>query len=137
MLSKILSKETCATCRICCVFDKEDIWEAPVGVKIKNEPKDGLFYCSELSENGCKLGQNKPFECSIWPFRIMEYNNNYVITVSPVCPSIYALPINKVMDFVKEEKLDDYIFSYAKDHSDIIKPYINGYPIIAIKKKEA
>ena len=29
MLSKILSKEECAKCRICCCFDSYDIWETP------------------------------------------------------------------------------------------------------------
>ena len=30
MLKNILSGNDCAKCRICCVFDKYDIWETPV-----------------------------------------------------------------------------------------------------------
>ena len=30
MLRNILSPETCAKCRICCIFDKYDVWETPV-----------------------------------------------------------------------------------------------------------
>ena len=30
MLKKLLSREECAKCRICCCFDSSDIWEAPV-----------------------------------------------------------------------------------------------------------
>lgn len=30
MLTEILSREACAKCRVCCVFDKDDIWEIPV-----------------------------------------------------------------------------------------------------------
>ncbi|MFR2154515.1 MAG: hypothetical protein ACLS48_07625 [[Eubacterium] siraeum] len=29
MLTEILSREACAKCRVCCVFDKDDIWEIP------------------------------------------------------------------------------------------------------------
>ena len=35
MLNKILSKEECANCRICCCFDSSDIWEAPVITRSK------------------------------------------------------------------------------------------------------
>lgn len=30
MLSKILSKETCASCRFCCAFRRTSLWETPV-----------------------------------------------------------------------------------------------------------
>ena len=30
MLSNVLEKETCANCRICCSFVRDDVWEAPV-----------------------------------------------------------------------------------------------------------
>lgn len=30
MLTGILSRETCAKCRFCCIFDQEDMWEAPI-----------------------------------------------------------------------------------------------------------
>lgn len=30
MLTEILSRESCAKCRVCCVFDRDDVWEIPV-----------------------------------------------------------------------------------------------------------
>ena len=30
MLKKILKGESCAACRLCCVFDRYDVWETPV-----------------------------------------------------------------------------------------------------------
>lgn len=30
MLKKILSGEACAKCRLCCIFDRYDVWETPV-----------------------------------------------------------------------------------------------------------
>lgn len=34
--------------------------------------KDGdeLTYCPMLTEKGCALGDNKPFDCRVWPFRV-------------------------------------------------------------------
>ena len=38
MLKKILSGESCANCRLCCVFDRYDVWETPVFTEdIKNK----------------------------------------------------------------------------------------------------
>ena len=96
MLTEILSREACAKCRVCCVFDKDDIWEIPVispetaeyikknidenaelepyedGYRFVMHFKDGdeLTYCPMLTENGCALGDNKPFDCRVWPFRV-------------------------------------------------------------------
>ena len=30
MLKKILDNRTCAECKLCCIFDRYDIWETPV-----------------------------------------------------------------------------------------------------------
>lgn len=91
MLKKILSPKSCAGCRVCCVFDRDDIWEIPLisaelndrinaaSPDLKTIPrgksyvfdmrfeKDGLTYCPALSDTGCILGENKPFDCQIWP----------------------------------------------------------------------
>jgi len=44
MLSKILSKSDCASCRFCCSFRKSSLWETPIFTKenidaINNDPK--------------------------------------------------------------------------------------------------
>jgi len=157
MLKKILSPETCKNCRVCCVFDKEDIWEIPLISEnlmkaISDERPDlkliprgkssyvfdmefeenGLTYCPALSDKGCTLGKNKPFDCSIWPFRAMRKGEDLVITVSPVCSSV-----NPKDDAVKKltEELSDIIFEEAEKNPDIVKEYIEGYPIMAIKAR--
>lgn len=159
MLSKILSKEECAKCRICCCFDSSDIWEAPVITKSKadeilsgynseqkfinkddyyildmaKEADEDLYYCSMLDKNsGCVMKDNKPFDCRIWPLRIMDLNGIEVITLSPVCPVVKTKSIEELSDFVQE--IAPIIFEQAKKTPQIIKPYINGYPILAVNK---
>lgn len=157
MLSKILSKSSCAKCRVCCVFDKYDVWETPVindalrGKIEKSYPEqkfvskgeksslfimepaaDGLFYCPMLTETGCALGDEKPFDCRIWPFRIMRVGGLRAITLSPVCESVFSLPMKEIFDFAKE--LAPKVFAYADENPDIVKDYEEGYPIILTER---
>ncbi len=157
MLGKILSKATCADCRVCCSFDNYDLWETPVvsdSVKALAETKipdvkfvprgesylfrmddpdgDGLYFCPALTETGCILGDEKPFDCKIWPYRIMNLAGVRVITLSPVCESVFALPIKTVVDTARE--LAPTIFAYADENPDIVKDYIDGHAILIVEK---
>ena len=114
MLKKILSGKSCAECRLCCIFDRYDIWETPVfNEEIKNRIKqlrpgtefvtkdggyifkadnigaDQLFSCPALTETGCMLGDDKPFDCRIWPYRIMEVGGRRAITIASICDELY------------------------------------------------
>ena len=155
MLKNILSPSSCAGCRICCVFDRSDIWELPLlwesdldavkphynGKLIKRGSssyvfdvdfkEDGLAYCPMLTDKGCILGNDKPYDCKIWPFRVNDLNGRLVITLSPVCPSVSELPLNRLMDFMQKDSFAEQLFSAAKEHPDMVKPYISGYPILA------
>ena len=114
MLKKILSGGTCAKCRLCCVFDRYDIWETPVFTEELRErisqarpevrfiPKDGgyilraeefdedqFFRCPALTDTGCMLGDDKPFDCRIWPYRIMNVGGRRAITIASICEEMY------------------------------------------------
>lgn len=163
MLKNILSPKTCAECRICCIFDKYDVWETPVisselKEKISGE-RDGLkfvakgdsgayifnmedswdeekeiFVCPALDpDKGCTLGEYKPFDCKIWPYRIMELNGALVISIASICPDMYAKPLNALVGEL-DSGLADKIFEEAEKNPAIIKPYEQGYPILKVKK---
>lgn len=161
MLNGLLEKGTCAACKICCGFDNTDLWELPVmnektvkkllsldpNVKFKKQNggyvteagylnDDELFYCPALDrKSGCTLGSDKPFDCLIWPFRIMESPDKHLrmITVSPVCPEIYNMPLSRLSEFVNKD-FKKTVFDYAEQHPEIIKEYISGYPVLAISE---
>lgn len=159
MLKKILDPSSCARCRICCVFDSSDIWEIPVftcetAEKILSlkpeiqfvshgsgcipkakELKDGeLFTCPALTENGCMLGDSKPFDCRIWPFRIMDIGGRRGITVASLCNEIYSQPLSELTEFLNEG-LAETIFTYANEHPEIVKPYDEGYPVLLLERR--
>lgn len=161
MLTKLLSRETCAKCRLCCIFDRYDVWETPVlsedvrrkaekllphaefvpkGVssylfRIRELDENDLFRCPLLDpEKGCMLGTEKPFDCQIWPYRIMELDGRQAITIAPICDAMMAQPIGLLLSFLKEG-LADTIFEYAELHPDVVKSYDSMYPVLLWKDK--
>jgi len=154
MLKKILESKTCADCKLCCIFDHYDIWETPVFdektmIKLKSLKNadfikkdggyiskaekfdsEGLFTCPALDpESGCILGDEKPFDCRIWPYRIMKIGDKRVISIASICSAMYNKPLSELVGFLKEG-LADTIFRYADEHPEIIKPYDTSYPVL-------
>ncbi len=156
-LNKILSQSSCGKCRVCCGFVDSDKWEIPIifrelresveeklGVKLITRGEEFVFdmkfngneisYCPALSENGCTLGDLKPFDCAVWPFRVNKLGEKLVITVSPVCDTVFSLPLKTLTEFVNSDGFAGELFAEARKHPDIVKPYIDGYPIITVEK---
>ncbi|MBQ4283413.1 MAG: hypothetical protein IJB96_05735 [Lachnospira sp.] len=161
MLSKVLSKETCADCRFCCAFRRCSLWETPFFDReivdkysvrgIRFELSDEAVGCGRLDytgkyhtddENeeapcefldvnrGCVLpDEDKPFDCKIWPLRIMNKDGKTVIALTPTCPAINRYPIEVMEDLVKDG-LGKKIYEYAQAHPYIIKEYREGFPVL-------
>ena len=158
MLKKILSPQSCAECRLCCVFDRYDIWETPVftaetveRIKLSHPEaqfirKDGgfisavgelndeqLFSCPALTPQGCMLGDDKPFDCRIWPYRIMTVGDRRAITLASICEEMFSRPLSQLVGLLRDG-LADEIFRYADAHPEIVKPYYEGYPVLMFEK---
>lgn len=158
MLKKLLTPEQCAKCRICCGFTESDRWEIPLlaGEDEQNAAKmlgaeieavkgtscavlsmmfhgEDLVFCPALGDNGCRLGEKRPFDCRIWPFRVMDFHGANVITLSPVCPEVIKLPLSTLVDFLNTDGFADRLFKHAEEFPETVKPYIPGYPILCTK----
>ncbi len=158
MLSSILSKHQCAACKFCCSFRRQSLWETPLFppevVEKLSQPNEygvvGEFrngqivlgpYLTAASEEevqctfldpqrGCILkGEDKPFDCSIWPLRIMNKDGELVIALTPTCPTIGKVPTQDLIKLL-QKGLGEKIFRYAQAHPYIIKEYRDGFPII-------
>lgn len=158
LLKKILSPESCGKCRVCCGFTAEDIWEIPLvyaenrkavedrlGVTLAPRGEAFVFdmefngnisFCPALSEHGCALGELKPFDCAVWPFRVNLLGDIRVITVSPVCETVFSIQLKTLSDFVNTDGFAEALFAEARKHPDMVKPYIDGYPILAVEKRK-
>lgn len=154
MLKEILSPSSCEKCRLCCGFDRDDIWEIPVFSSGQRERlrssrpelalvphgknsfvpdmrfgEDGLAYCPALSEHGCTLGDEKPFDCKIWPFRALEKDGKTVLALSPVCETVAKVSEEKIAGLA--EKLVPAVRDEIRENPDIVKPFIEGYRVFA------
>ncbi|MDR2840977.1 MAG: hypothetical protein LBV75_06915 [Paludibacter sp.] len=156
MLKELISSQTCAKCRFCCTFDSSDAWELPVidgqlaqtsalqhcRFDVKNSVckfapqynSEGLFACPMLTENGCRLGDNKPFDCRLWPLRVMTAGNYYLLTLSPNCPATSQHSLTTIIEFIEKHNIAQIAFDNAQQHSQALHHYIDGYPVFAIKK---
>ena len=90
--------------------------------------------CPYLSETGCVLSADeKPWDCKIWPLRVMKKDGEIVIALTPTCPEINKMEIAEVQKFV-EENLKEDLFSYAEAHPYLVKKYHEGFPVLAVKQ---
>ena len=84
-----------------------------------------------FNRGGCILPpEDKPFECKIWPLRVMRKEGRLVIALSPACPVVSKVPPDKVRDLVRSE-IGAAIWTHAADHPENIVDYLPGYPVIA------
>jgi len=138
------------------VFDRSDVWETPmltaelceeITRRFGNIPftrrgdgmtfdmeftADGLSTCPMLGENGCMLGDDKPFCCRIWPFRLMNTDGGVSLTLSPLCEKVGSAGDENVRKFV-DSGFSDTVFAYAKEHPEIIREYDPAYKTIITK----
>ncbi|WP_028511171.1 hypothetical protein [Ruminococcus sp. NK3A76] len=159
MLEKLLTKEDCAKCRLCCKFDSYDLWQTPViyrslasrilqeySPKIKFVKRDehflmkmdkeegaDVYFCPLLDhEKGCIMGDEKPFDCEIWPFMVMELCGRKVLTLSPACPVVNSLKFDDVC--VTAAEIAPGAFAMADEHPELVRPYLEDHPILAVEK---
>lgn len=155
MLSGLLEKEECKNCKYCCGFDKSDFWETPafsekaVEEIRKSKPEtcftkygniykwtagdfEGIKECPALTENGCSLGdEEKPFECRIWPFRLMRLSDNSLcIAVSSDCRTMMEKPVGKIRNFLYDKLDPAFLFGMAEKYPEIVKDYDGSYCLL-------
>lgn len=101
----------------------------------KTEQTEEEAVCWFLNaENGCSLTNgDKPFDCSIWPFRLMKKENQLVIALTPTCPAVNKIPLDALKKFVIEN-LATKIFEYGQQNPFVIKEYKDGFPVIITKQ---
>lgn len=132
------------------VFTEENIEAIPQQDCLNTFVKDNIIYgtydlsskyltsdseeevpCPFLNPNkGCTLNvQAKPWDCSIWPLRVMKKDNLTVIALTPTCPTMNKRDINDLREFVNNN-LREQLIDYANKHPYLIKEYRDDFIII-------
>lgn len=87
-----------------------------------------IYRCAALDENkGCTLsGQEKPFDCSLWPLRVMEKDSRFYIMLAKGCHCVDDTFIQKI-NILLAEGLKERILLEMSKNPDIIKKYADDY----------
>ena len=156
MLSSILSSETCAKCRNCCIFEEQSAWELPTfsvgaAARLADHPdypmteENGRYRitlsyddthsaqpCPFLNpSSGCTLPpQEKPFACSVWPVRIMRDTAGALrLVLYQGCPGVPA-DSHADLDALLDSGLRERIFAEAQADPSLILPYHPNYQFL-------
>jgi len=83
------------------------------------------------STSGCMLAdEEKPFDCKIWPLRIMRKGSVTVIALTPTCKEINKYPVDAVKKFAEQSGTGALIYKEAEKMPDMIKPYREGFLVL-------
>lgn len=92
-----------------------------------NDPNEEVACPCLDSQTGCTLSDEyKPFECKLWPFRVMKKDGRNVIAVSIACPAVKKWECEWLRSFA-DSKLKAPVKDYIKTHPYIIKDIQKGY----------
>lgn len=158
MLTDIFTPADCAACKLCCNFHRCSAWETPAleseliyllqeeCVPLQKR-QDGstsfyLHFCTESEDEvancpmldlqqGCTLPRElRPFECRIWPLRLMKDASTLVIGLYQNCPALKDdSTLQKLTDFATG-KLLPMLLDHAKKHPHAVREMNPAYSII-------
>ncbi len=86
--------DLCAQCQRCCVIDPG---HPPLEVSLTRQEETRLgsvcieSRCEHLGDQGCKMGETKPFSCSLYPLSYNPHERRfYFDTECPLLPTYSA-----------------------------------------------
>ena len=122
MIKEKLHKEDCV------VSYRDSFVLASVERDVKLEEGQEPYRCVALDENsGCTLsGDEKPFDCGLWPLRVMEKDNKIFVMIAKGCHSVDDTFIENVNTLLAEGLKERILLEMSKN-PDIIKKYADGY----------
>ena len=157
MLTGIFSPSKCADCKLCCNFHRSSAWETPalneaqifllneLCVPLEKRPdgttsfflnfctdsEDEIANCPMLDPNsGCTLPrEDRPFECRIWPVRVMREHSRLLIGIYRNCAALEGDAFEKLREFTLNELLPQ-ILEYAHKNPRAVREFDTAYQII-------
>lgn len=163
MLKDVLSPDDCARCGFCCSFRRQSLHLTPlfaaetvaeirrlhpearfralpsgattidIGDRYRTDDSEEEAPCP-FNRKGCVLPPYlKPFDCKLWPFRLMKRGDGLVLALVPTCPRIdRESPRFKATAEAVFRKAAEY----AKGHPEIAIEYRADYPVVVAGGRE-
>jgi Pyruvate/2-oxoacid:ferredoxin oxidoreductase delta subunit len=128
----ILKHETCAKCKVCCVFKRESLVYVPKGVEVK-EQSDGTYACVHRCKNaGCLMGKNKPMECAAWPFSVSKRGKELLLVLEHTCQYLNKKEkFSDVQNFALEV-VAPVLMEYSRQHLDTLREHDERNLVISV-----
>lgn len=96
----------------------------------KTDDSEEEAACPFLGESGCALSaDDKPFDCSVWPFRACKIDGKIRVMLENTCPVVAGQPVQNVESLV-QSGLGEKIIAYAEKNPDMIKEFMPGFKIM-------
>lgn len=94
-------------------------------------PGEEPYRCIALDESsGCTLSpEEKPFDCSLWPIRVMEREGRIFLTLAGGCRGVSDTFIKKENKLLLKS-LKEQVVKKLKENPDVIKPYSEDYAVL-------
>jgi len=74
--------------------------------------------CTHLTERGCALGEGKPAECAMYPFRVMRLGQYKVIALCKYCKAVMDLPLSEIVQFAERKQEQFLSVGVVKEYND-------------------
>jgi hypothetical protein len=130
-ISPILKRETCASCKICCEFKPQSLIYVPKGIETIQQ-ENGMFACAHRSEEGCKLGKDKPMECCAWPFSVSRRGDELLLVLEHSCPELNKKEkLDEAKKFAMENVAEE-LLEYSRKNLEALREYDGRSEIFAI-----
>ncbi len=159
MLTHLISAEQCASCRLCCNFQRTSAWETPAlapglveRLRAQGIPlcvrEDGsttfaLHFPADAPENfctncpvlnpaiGCTLPRSsRPIECRLWPLRIMRTPSGALaFGLYDACPAVSPAVREQIIREATSILLPE-LRRIANEHPCTVRPIHPAYSII-------
>lgn len=159
MLTQIFTPEKCATCKLCCNFERSSAWETPyldddtlttlqrLNVPLCAKPDGSMgvalqFHSHHPQETcncplldphkGCTLPREmRPFECRVWPLRMMyDEKGKICLACYKHCPALSEPDKMNLLIQYAHETLLPLMRQYAHTYPKSIRPFHPRYYII-------
>lgn len=157
MLTHLFTPDQCARCKLCCNFHRSTAWETPslepqtaerlsaAGVPLRRREDGsrtfGLHFCSEDPAEtadcpmldpsaGCTMPrEERPFECRIWPLRLMKGAHGLSLGLYVGCPALTD-DVRAKLTAEATGSLLPALRAYAEQHPASVRPEDPAYTII-------
>lgn len=158
MLTHIFTSMSCARCRLCCNFRPCSAWETPFleealcevlrnqGITLCSRPNGSDSFLLEFQTgsseeavncplldplSGCTLPrEQRPFECRVWPLRLMQENGALCIGCYTACPALLEKGVREKLISSARGELLPILLDYARRFPQSVRAFDSAYEII-------